>query len=51
LSGIQIAESGNASVEGSSVLSLEGSNLRLEQGTNFHLVLTQSATKGAAKDQ
>jgi hypothetical protein len=51
LSGIQISQSSNASVEGSSVLSLEGGNLRLEQGTNFNLVLTQSAHAGTAKDQ
>jgi hypothetical protein len=48
---IQISESSNASVEGSSVLSLQGGNLRLEKGTNFNLVLNQSATAGAGKDQ
>jgi len=51
LSGIQISQSSNASVEGSSVLSLQGGNLRLEKGTNFNLVLTQSASAGTAKDQ
>lgn len=51
LRGIQISESSSTSVEGSSVLSLEGGNLRLEKGTNFNLVLTQSATAGTAKDQ
>jgi|ERR1043166_1418808 hypothetical protein len=51
LGGIQISESSNTSVEGSSVLSLQGSNLRLEKGTNFNLVLTQSASAGTAKNQ
>ena len=47
---IQISESANASVEGSSVLSLQGSNLRLDKGTRFNLILTQSANAGS-KDQ
>ena len=51
LGGIQISESSSTSVEGSSVLSLQGGNLRLEKGTNFNLVLTQSAGVGTAKDQ
>ncbi len=51
LGGIQISESSSTSVEGSSVLSLQGSNLRLEKGTNFNLVLTQSASAGTAKGQ
>lgn len=51
LDGIQISQSSNASVEGSSVLSLQGGNLRLEKGTNFDLVLTQTASVGTAKDQ
>lgn len=51
LGGIQISESSNTSVEGSSVLSLQGGNLKLEKGTNFNLVLTQSASAGAAKNQ
>lgn len=51
LSGIQISESSSTSVEGSSVLSLQGGNLRLEKGTNFNLVLTQSARAGTGKDQ
>jgi len=50
LGGIQISQSTNASVEGSSVLS-QGSNLRLEKGTSFNLVLKQSARAGTAKDQ
>jgi hypothetical protein len=50
LSGIQISESSNSSVEGSSILSLQGGNLRLEKGTNFNLVLTQSASAGTGKN-
>lgn len=48
---IQISESSSTSVEGSSVLSLRGENLRLDKGTNFNLVLTQSASVGTSKDQ
>jgi hypothetical protein len=48
---IQISESSNTSVEGGTVLSLQGDNLRLEKGTRFNLVLTQSASAGPAKDQ
>jgi phenylpyruvate tautomerase PptA (4-oxalocrotonate tautomerase family) len=48
---IQISGSTSTSVEGSSVLSLQGGNLRLDKGTNFNLVLTQSATVGTSKDQ
>jgi hypothetical protein len=51
LGGIQISESSSTSVEGSSVLSLQGGNLRLEKGTNFNLVLTQSASAGTTKNQ
>jgi hypothetical protein len=51
LGGIQISESSSTSVEGSSVLSLQGGNLRLEKGTNFNLVLTQSASASTAKNQ
>jgi hypothetical protein len=51
LGGIQISQSSNTSVEGGAVLSLQGGNLRLEKGTNFNLVLTQSASSGTAKDQ
>jgi|SRR5882672_272667 len=51
LGGIQISESSNTSVEGSSVLSLQGGNLRVEKGTNFNLVLTQSASAAAGKSQ
>lgn len=50
LGGIQISESSNTSVEGGSLLSLRGGNLRLEKGTNFNLVLNQSASAGT-RDQ
>lgn len=51
LGGIQISQSSSTSVGSSSVLSLQGGNLRLEKGTNFNLVLTQSASAGTTKDQ
>jgi hypothetical protein len=51
LGGIQISQSSSTSVEGSSVLSLQGGNLRLEKGTNFNLVLTQSTNAGSSKEQ
>jgi hypothetical protein len=46
LGGLRIAQSSSASADGGALLSLQGSNLRLEQGTSFHLVLSQSATVG-----
>ncbi len=51
LGGIQISQSSSTSVAGSSILSLQGGDQRLEKGTNFNLVLTQSASAGTAKDQ
>jgi len=51
LGGIQISQSSTTSVEVSSVLSLRGGDLRLEKGTNFSLVLTQSVNAGSTKDQ
>lgn len=48
---IRISESTSTSVQGGSVLSLQGDNLRLEKGTNFNLVLTQSASAGTRRDQ
>lgn len=51
LGGIQISESSNTSVEGGSLLSLQGGNLRLEKGTKFNLVVTQSASAGTSRDQ
>lgn len=49
LGGIQISQSSDTSVEGSSVLSLQGGNLRLEKGTNFNLILSESASAGTAQ--
>ena len=49
LGGIQISQSSNTSVEGSSVLSLQGGNLRLEKGTTFNLMLTESASAGTSR--
>jgi len=46
LGAIRISQSSSATVEGSSVLSLQGQNLKLEKGTNFNLVLTESASAG-----
>lgn len=43
LSGLQITQSGSASAEGGSTLSLTGRNLRLESGTTFNLALNNSA--------
>lgn len=51
LSGIQISESSSTSVSGGSTLSLQGGNIRLEKGTNFGLVLTQSASAGASRNE
>ncbi len=48
LSGLQISESGSASAEGASTLSLSGSNLRLESGTTFNLSVRNSARAGTA---
>lgn len=44
LKGIQISQSADASVNGSSTLSLQGGNLRLEKGTTLNLRLTESAS-------
>ncbi len=51
LRGIQISESTSTSVSGGSTLSLQGGNLRLEKGTNFNLVVNQSAAAGTTRDQ
>jgi hypothetical protein len=48
---IQISESSNASAEGGSVLSLRGENLRVEKGTRFNLVFTQSARTDASRNE
>ena len=49
LGGIQISESSDTSLAGSSVLALQGKNLRLEKGTTFNVVLTQSASAGTTR--
>ncbi len=41
--GIQISQSSDASVNGSSTLTLNGGNLRLEKGTTFNLSVSESA--------
>ena len=51
LGAIQISQSSSTSVEGGSTLTLQGGNLRLEKGTTFNLVLTQSASAGTRQDQ
>jgi hypothetical protein len=48
LSGLQISESGSASAEGGSTLSLSGRNLRLESGTTFNLAVSNSTSAGTA---
>lgn len=48
---IQITQSSNTSVQGESVLSLQGGNLRLEKGTRFNLVVNQSAHAGTSPHQ
>jgi hypothetical protein len=51
LRGVQVSQSSNTSVEGGSVISFQGGDLRLEKGTNFNLAVTQSASAGTTKDQ
>lgn len=46
---IRISESTDASASGGSVLSLRGDNVRLEKGTTFVLVLTESASAGTSQ--
>lgn len=41
---VQLSQASSTSVEGGSVLSLRGENLRLEKGTTFNLVISQSVT-------
>lgn len=50
LNRIQISETGSTSAEGESTLSLQGENLRLEQGTGFNLVISQSNSATAPKE-
>ena len=51
LGGIQISQSSTTSAEGGAVLSLEGQNLRLEKGTTFNLMLTQSTNFSTSKER
>ena len=51
LGAIQITQSSSASVQGESVLSLQSENLRLEKGTRFNLVLSQSVKAETGRDQ
>jgi hypothetical protein len=51
LGGIQITESSSTSAQGGSSLSLQGGNLRLEKDTTFNLIISQSASAGAGKNQ
>ena len=46
LKGLQITQSTDASVQGSSTLSLTGRNLRLESGTTFNLAVSSSTSAG-----
>jgi hypothetical protein len=46
VSGLQISQSGSASAEGGSTLSLTGGNLRLEKNTTFNLTLNESVEAG-----
>ena len=48
---IQINQSSSTSAEGGAVLSLQGQNLRLEKGTTFNLMLTQSTNASTNKEQ
>lgn len=48
--GIRITQSTDASIEGSSTLSLTGDNLRLEKGTSFNLRLNQATRVGRDND-
>jgi hypothetical protein len=48
---IQISESSSTSVEGGSVLTLRGDNLHLEKGTTFNVLVSQSASASAGKNQ
>ena len=51
LGAIQITQSSSASAQGESVLSLQSGNLRLEKGTRFNLVLSQSVNAETRRDQ
>ncbi len=47
--GLQIVNSADASVGGSSTLSLTGGNLKLQEGTSFQLAISSSSIISAAK--
>lgn len=49
IAGLQISQSADASANGSSTLSLNRGNLKLEKGTTFNLALSESANVGAEK--
>jgi hypothetical protein len=51
LGAVQITQSTSTAVQGESLLSLQGGNLRLEKGTRFNFVVTQSANAGTGRDQ
>lgn len=44
--GLSVSQSSNASAQGGSTLSLSGGNLKLDQGTTFNLMVSQSASVG-----
>ena len=46
IGGLQISQSANASANGSSTLSLNRGNLKLEKGTTFNLALSESKSAG-----
>ncbi len=46
IAGLQISQSTDASANGSSTLSLNRGNLKLEKGTTFNLALSESASAG-----
>ncbi|HYX42567.1 MAG TPA: hypothetical protein VE821_12755, partial [Pyrinomonadaceae bacterium] len=50
VNGLHISQTGSASAEGGSTLSLTGGNLRLEKNTTFNLTLNESATVGHERD-
>ncbi len=51
LKGIQISQSTDVSAEGSSTLSLQKGNLKLEKGTTFNLRLTESASVNSTSNK
>jgi hypothetical protein len=50
VSGLRISQSGSASAEGGSTLSLTGGNLRLEKNTTFNLTINEAANVGSSPD-